>query len=235
MVRPRRIGQPVRRPLAGPALGELLEPALGALERADRRLGGEFRVGQPDQPVPDRLVPEIEIERARDRLERGGQERRPATAAALRLALAEQERGAEVEPAGEAGQAGRRHDGGAAGAQVPLVVLGMTGVQRLGDGQVDHGVTEELEAFVVAGRGVAVLVMPAGVDERLLEQVEVADREADPSREGLGGTHDPVGPADARASARRSARRCSRRHPGRCGSSPHPRPRSPSRTPLRGS
>ena len=51
----------------------------------------------------------------------------------------------------------------------------------------------------MAGRGVAVLVMPAGVDEGLLEQVEVADREADPSREGLGGTHDPVGPADARA------------------------------------
>ena len=75
----------------------------------------------------------------------------------------------------------------------------MTGVQRFGDGQVDHGVTEEFEAFVVAGRGVTVFVMPAGVDQCLLEQVEVADREADPSRERLGGTHDPVGPADARA------------------------------------
>ena len=55
----------------------------------------------------------------------------------------------------------------------------MAGVQRLGDGQVDHGVTEELEALVVAERGVAVLVVPARVDERLLEQVEVADREAE--------------------------------------------------------
>ena len=182
---PDRVDQPVRRPFAGPTLGVLLEPALGALERADRRLGGELRVGQRDQPVADRLEAEVEVEGAGDRLERRGEERRPATAAALRLALAEQERRAEVEPAGEAGQAGRRHDRGAAGAQVALVVVGMTGVQRLGDGQVDHGVTEELEAFVVAGRGVTVLVVPAGVDERLLEQVEVADRKAEPSPRGL--------------------------------------------------
>ena len=67
----------------------------------------------------------------------------------------------------------------------------MARVERLGDGQVDDGVAEELEALVVAGGGVGVLVLPAGVDERLLEQVEVADREPEPRREGLGGTHDP--------------------------------------------
>ena len=49
----------------------------------------------------------------------------------------------------------------------------------------------------MAGGGVGVLVVPAGVDERLLEQAEVADREAEPGREGLGGTHGPDGPADA--------------------------------------
>ena len=70
-----------------------------------------------------------------------------------------------------------------------LVVVRVAGVQRLGDGQVDDGVTEELEAFVVAARGVPVLVEPARMDERLLEQVQVPDRQADPRREGLGGTH----------------------------------------------
>ena len=38
----------------------------------------------------------------------------------------------------------------------------------------------------MAARGVGVFVQPAGVDERLLEQVEVADGEAQPLRDGLG-------------------------------------------------
>jgi hypothetical protein len=50
------------------------------------------------------------------------------------------------------------------------------GVQRLGDGEADDDVAEELQAFVVAAPQLAVLVEPAGVGERLLQQVEVADR-----------------------------------------------------------
>jgi hypothetical protein len=65
------------------------------------------------------------------------------------------------------------------------------------DGQIDHGVTQELETFVVAEDGVTVLVVPARVDQGLLQQVEVADRESDPSRECLGWTHDAVVRPDA--------------------------------------
>ena len=63
----------------------------------------------------------------------------------------------------------------------------------------------------------------------------VADREAEPGGEGSAGSHarGPVGVLGR--VARTSARRCSRRRPGRSGSSPRPRRRSPSRTPLRGS
>jgi len=68
----------------------------------------------------------------------------------------------------------------------------MARVKRLGDRQVHHGVTKELEAFVVAERGVTMLVMPARMDEGLLEQVKVSNRKADPCREGLGWTHDAV-------------------------------------------
>jgi hypothetical protein len=52
----------------------------------------------------------------------------------------------------------------------------MTGVQGLGDREIDDGVAEELEPFVVAPGCVGVLVQPRGVDERLFDEVEVPDR-----------------------------------------------------------
>ena len=235
VVGPGRVDEPVRRPVAGPALGVLLEPALGALERADRRLGVELRVGQPDEPVADRLEAEVEVERARDGLEGRREERRPPPAAALAprpRRAGGTRRGRSGRRGGPARRSTRWPRGGRTGRPRRRRVAG---VERLGDGQVDDGVTEELEAFVVAARGIAVLVVPARVDERLLEQVEVPDREPDPRREGLGGSHAAVVRPTPVGAARRSARRCSRRRPGRCGSSPRPRPRSPSRTPLRGS
>jgi hypothetical protein len=76
----------------------------------------------------------------------------------------------------------------------------MAGEQLVGDGQADDRVAEELEAFVVSARDVGVLVMPARMDERLFEEIEVADRESDPRREGVGWTHQPGGPAGARES-----------------------------------
>ena len=73
----------VRRPFAGGPLGELLESALGALERADRCLRGELGGGEADQPRAHGLEAEIEIERAGDGLEGRRQEQRAATAAPL--------------------------------------------------------------------------------------------------------------------------------------------------------
>src|SRR5690606_19026537 len=93
---------------AGRPLGVLLEPALRALQRADRRVELDLRAGQLDEPVPGPLPAEIEVDRPHDRLERGGEERRATPAAALCLALAEAEVLAEVETAGEASQAGGR-------------------------------------------------------------------------------------------------------------------------------
>ena len=68
------------------------------------------------------------------------------------LALAEEERVAEVDPAGQLGQPGRAHDGRAASRQDAFVVVGMRPEERLGDDQVDDRVTEVLEALVVARR-----------------------------------------------------------------------------------
>ena len=61
----------------------------------------------------------------------------------------------------------------------------MSGVEGLGDREVDHRVAEVLEALVVAAGTVAMLVVPARVDERLLEQVQVADGDAETFREAL--------------------------------------------------
>ena len=91
--------------------------------------------------------------------------RRAATAGAGRCAATRPRRAsrhdAEVDPAGETGKARGRDDRRAARRQVALVVVGMARVEGLGDGEVDHGVAEELEPLVVAGRGVGVLVEPA--------------------------------------------------------------------------
>ena len=91
----------------------------------------------------------------------------------------------------------------------------------------------------------SVLMDPAGVtagtylaqSERLPEQAEVIDRKPELRREALGRAR-VVAPGHvprAGTGLRTRARRCSRPRPGPCGSAPHPRRRSRSRTPPRGS
>ena len=66
----------------------------------------------------------------------------------------------ELDPAGEPRQAGRRDDRRTACLQGAFVVLGVAGVQRLGDGQVHDRIAEELEPLVVSGSGVWMLMQP---------------------------------------------------------------------------
>ena len=54
VVGPGRVHEPVRRPVAGMSLGVLLEPALGTLERDDRRFGDQLGRRQAHDPVTDR-------------------------------------------------------------------------------------------------------------------------------------------------------------------------------------
>ena len=65
----------------------------------------------------------------------------------------------------------------------------MAAVQRLGDREAHDGITEELEALVVAGGRVGMLVQPAAVDERLAQQVAVADGKPEALRQGVGRVH----------------------------------------------
>ena len=96
---------------------------------------------------------------------------------------------AEVEARGEARQARRAHDRRAARGQHALVVVGVAPVERLGHGEADHRVPEELQPLVVPARGVGMLVEPAAVDERLREQVAIADGEPEALRQRVGRVH----------------------------------------------
>ncbi len=183
MVRSRRVDDPVVGPRAGPSLCVFLQPTLRALEEEARRIVRQLRARQRRQPGPRDLPAEVEVDGPGDRLEGRGEQRRASPAAALGLALAEHEQRSEIDPVGEARQAGRADDRGAARREKALVIGRVGGEQGVGDREVDDDVAEELEALVVAARRVAVLVEPAAVDECLLEKVEVADGKAEALRE----------------------------------------------------
>jgi hypothetical protein len=53
-------------------------------------------------------------------------------------------------------------------------------MERLGDHEADDGVAEELEALVVAGGLVRMLVEPGPVDERAREQRRIVEGEPEP-------------------------------------------------------
>ena len=189
VVRAGRVQQAILRSLTGAPLRVLLQPALGALQAEERRLQRELRRGEPDQPVPDEVVAEVQVEGAGQRLERRCEQRRSPPAAALGFAFAKQEVRAEVDAAGEARKAGGRDDRRTARGERAFIVVGMPRVQGLGDGEVHDGIAQELESLVVPAGGLGMLVEPTGMDECLLQQVKVPDREAEPLRDGLSPSH----------------------------------------------
>ena len=158
-------------------MGLFSEPGRGVRRQLGRRERAE--------PGAGRFPALVEEDGGRDRLEGGGQQDGPGAAAALRLALAEEQVVAEVDPAGKPSQAGRAHDRRPARGQDALVVVGTAVVERLGDDEADDGVAEELEALVVADRVVRVLVLPRAVDERAGQERRVAKPEPEPLS-GLG-------------------------------------------------
>ena len=197
----------------------------------------KLRLGQLDEPVANGIQAEIEVERARNGLEGRRQERRPATAAALCLALAEQQdtgRDRSGPPAGR----DRRWTRSRRGAP--------TGTPRRRSGWRAYSASEIARLTAASPRNSRRSLWPAAPSRCSWCQLEWTSacssrsrsRTGRPSRlrQGLGGPHDARRPPAAGPNpARTNARRCTRRRPGRCGSSPRPRPRSPSRTPLRGS
>ena len=233
MVGPRGVQDPIVGPLPRRLLGPFLESALGALEVRDRREALELGGRERQEPVARGFVPEVKVERAAQRLECGCKQGCAFPATAARLALAEEKLLSERDPRGESGQPHSRDDRSTARRKQALVVEGVAQVHGLADGQVHDRIAEELEALVVGRCRVGVFVQVAAVDQRLVEETRIPEVEAEAARERGGRAHETR--IDRSARTRWRARRCTRPRPGPCGSSRHPRPRSPSRIPLRDS
>ena len=111
-----------------------------------------------------RVEAAVEEDRAEQRLERVGEDRRPLGAAAPALALAEAQRRAERELRARAVQRVAVDQVARAGATGrPPAGRGKRGVELGGDDAVEHGVADELEPLVVGGA-------VAAVGQRLREQ-----------------------------------------------------------------
>ena len=133
-------------------LRELLEPALGALEAAERRVGVDLGRGQrrasqsraASQPRSRKTAPRAPRSRTRG-----------APGARARRAAASPSPSSRSSPrsmrAAETGEAGRGDDRRPTSREEPLVVVRVALVERLRDHQADDGVAEELEPLVVPG------------------------------------------------------------------------------------
>ena len=94
----------------------------------------------------------VEIDRRDDRLERIGQDRIAAEAAALELAGAQVQRIAELDVARDRGQRRAVDQRGAQARHLAFVGARVLLEEELGDDQVDQRVAEEFEPFVVVLR-----------------------------------------------------------------------------------
>ena len=207
---------------------------LGLLSVVSARSAVELRrAAQREDPVAGGLPAEVEVDRADERLERRGEQRRPDAAAALGLALAEQ----EVRRRGRCASASRARPG--------VLTIAARRADRTPSSSVGMArkSASEMARFTTASpRNSSRSLCPPAASgcswsqllwtSACVEQVAVLDRKPEALRQRVGRV---LHRAPGRRATRRSARRCSRRRPARSGSSRHPRRRSRSRTPLRGS
>ena len=65
-------------------------------------------------------------------------------------------------------------------ALFPFRAVGIAAVEEIRHHQSDHGIAQELQGLVVAGASAGVLVGPAGMGERAVEELEVRETVAQP-------------------------------------------------------
>src|SRR5205823_3104975 len=134
-----------------------------------------------EQAIDDarRRVPAaVEEHRADERLEDIRQDARLVAAAALLLALAEQDEAADIELARDRRQPGLADDLQPRDAEVALATARVARHQLVCDGEAEHRVADELEPLVIVER-LRLLVAPARVTHRLLEPRAFDERVAE--------------------------------------------------------
>jgi hypothetical protein len=158
-------------PFLQPGLGILLGLAGGQLDQAG------FEPAQHDLAAG--LEACVEMDSSDDGFDRVGKDGIAAVATALHLARPQFQAFAQFQPARQLRERRFAHQAGPRAGQGAFVGLGPTLVERLGDDQVDQGITEELQAFVVRRSG-------AAVPEGLLQQFGLFETVAEPVGHSLG-------------------------------------------------
>jgi len=184
-----------------PRLRGLLEPGLEVVEALELDGLDPLR----EQPVDHRVGGHeagVEIDRGDDRLERVGEDRWLGPPAGLLFALAEHQPLAEPERAGDLGEPGFADDLRARHAELALAELGIARHQAMADHQIEDGVAEELEPFVILAALLLLLVAPARVTQGALEQGAIGELIAEDGFErGVIGSdheeHDTFGEVEA--------------------------------------
>jgi hypothetical protein len=169
-----------RRLLPAP-LELLLQPRLGVLERGGLGQPGQRVAHEPGAGLARGGEAAVEVDRAEHGLERIGQDGGVAEAAGAHRAGSQHQDVAEPERFGQARQAVFAHQARAQLREVAFAGPRAGAVQGLAGDEVDQGVAEELQSFVVGGarRGT--------VRQRLRQQLRVAERVAEPALEALAG------------------------------------------------
>ncbi len=142
----------VRGGVAGGREGVLLEAALGCLERIDGQRRLELRCGRVEDETASRFEPLVEVDGGHHRFEETRQHRAATAFAGVLGTLAEDERVADPEAAGDTGEAARGDDGGSPGGEGPLGLVTVALEERLGHHQRQDRIPQELESFVGLGR-----------------------------------------------------------------------------------
>ena len=159
----------VARQRQAPALEVLLQRGLGVLGR--RRLAHLSRrpAKRPRTTLAHRVEAGVEVHRAEQRLEAVGQDRGAPEAAALQLALAQQQLVAQLERLRDLEEGGLVHEPRAQARQVALGEARQALEEEDGDHAVEQAVADELEPLVVVG-GVAAVGDGAAQERRIAER-----------------------------------------------------------------
>jgi hypothetical protein len=193
VIRPDGVEEAVLRALSREALGVFLQSTLGALERPERAIACDLGGGEGSHEAAGGDVPQVEVDGADESLKGGREQGRPEPATALSLSFTQQKILAKTETAGQTGKAGGADDRGSPSGENSLVIVRTATVQDVRYGQAHYRVAKELKALVVAGGKVPMLVQIAAVNQRLLQQVEVTDREPQPLGKSGRGAHQSSG------------------------------------------
>jgi len=113
-------------------------------------------VNKPHHQRTGRLQAAIAPYGPDQRFERVGEDGRTLGTAPAGLALAQTQQGGQAQVQGEAVQGRLAHEVGADAGEVAFGRIGVPLEEQIRHGEVEHGVTEELQALVVVGAEAAV-------------------------------------------------------------------------------